>query len=99
MCPREMWFSVVGRAEPAVSLLGVPVAGGRCPPRELLQPVGDAGSGSSRSHRGVLAALRLCAAASQGSGNERLLVLHTGKGQLRHGGCCWKQWLQPPRSR
>lgn len=42
MCPREMWFSVVGRAEPAVSLLGAPVAGGRCLPRELLQPVGNA---------------------------------------------------------
>lgn len=70
MCPREMWFSVVGRAEPAVSLLGAPVAAVRPVSGCSLLPTPH--SGSSCSHTGVLAALQLCAAASQGSGNKRL---------------------------
>lgn len=46
--------------------------GGRCPPASCCSLSLMPRSGSSWSHTGVLAALQLRAAASQGSGNKRL---------------------------
>lgn len=87
MCPREMWFSVVGRAEPAVSLLGAPVATVHPESSLSLTPR----SGSSCSHTGVLAALQLRAAASQGSGSKRLFCTFIQeKDELWYGGHCLK---------
>ena len=90
MCPREMWFSVVGRAEPVVSLLGAPVA--------AVLPVSCCSlSVTPRLGELVLtpwgaAALQLHAAASQGTGNKRLLHTLCKKRMDCGGGRCWKQW-------